>query len=85
MRNRIETISILIALVLVVCELSLTLVLARAGDGEVHIPDVNLRAVILLTINAKSHASDTMITQAEMSTLIGLDDVGSSPKSSVKR
>ena len=45
MRNRIETISILIALVLVVCELSSTLVLARVEDGEVHIPDVNLDSV----------------------------------------
>ena len=73
MRNRIETISILIALVLVVCELSLTLVLARAEDGEVHIPDVNLRAVILEMINAKSAAPDTIITQAEMSNLIRLE------------
>ena len=73
MQNRISIIFIFIALALMVHVLPSTHVFARAEDGEVHIPDVNLRVVILRTINAKSHTPDAIITQAEMSTLIGLD------------
>ena len=73
MQNRISTIFILIAPALMVHPLPSTPVFARVEDGGVYIPDVNLRAVILEMINAKSHTPDAIITQTEMSNLIRLE------------
>lgn len=51
MQNRISIIFIFIALVLTVHPLPTKHIFARAEDSEVHIPDINLRAVILETMD----------------------------------